>query len=109
MTSFRFRRHIVTMVGVVSIGGVVATGAAAGQSTAGRIAEPTPRPEGPIQNHGAVRYVAPAGWTVQSGGNGITLLTGPVKREDRPCEIRMLPPVPVTGDLATEGAAFVQG
>ena len=110
MTSIRFRRYFSTMVGVVAAcGGMVAASAAFGQSTAGRPPEPTPRPKGAIQAHGEVRYVAPAGWTVKSGGNGITLLNGPVKRQDQPCEIRMLPPVQGRGDLATEGAAFVQG
>src|SRR5579862_6373652 len=71
-------------------------------------AQPEPRPEGQVQHHGAIGFIAPAGWTVQNGGNGITTLTYPVAPQEQPCEIRMLPPTRGQGDLATMGAAMVQ-
>jgi len=86
---------------------LITPGAAFSQSSEGRLA-PNPRPEGPIRAHGAVRYVAPPAWTVQAVANGTTVLTGPVKREELPCEIRMLAPISVRGDLATIGATIVQ-
>jgi hypothetical protein len=107
--SIRLRHHFSTMISVVAlVGAVFAAGAASGQSPADRLVGPTPRPEGPSQLHGGVRYVAPAGWTVQSGGNGLTILTGPVKPQDQPCEIRMFPPMAAGGDLSTQGAALAQ-
>lgn len=78
-----------------------------GQSTTDRFAGLTPRPVGGIQLHGTVGYVPPVGWRVQNGGGGMTILTGPVPGNERPCEIWMLPPMPVQGDLATQGAALV--
>jgi hypothetical protein len=108
--SVRFRRQFSTMVSLVALVGVgAASSAAFGQSAAGRLVGPTPQPEGPSQVHSGVRYVPPAGWNVQNGGNGVTVLTGPVKREDQPCEIRMLPPMAARGDLPTLGASLVQG
>lgn len=81
--------------------------AALGQSSDDQLV-PIPRPEGPSRTHGAVRYVAPVGWTVQGSVNGVTVLTGPVKREELPCEIRMMPPISMRGDPATIGATIVQ-
>jgi hypothetical protein len=83
------------------------SGAALGQSSDDQLV-PLPRPQGPSRTHGAVRYVAPAGWTVQGSANGATVLTGPVKREELPCEIRMMPPMSMRGDPATIGATIVQ-
>jgi hypothetical protein len=104
-----FRSHFSAMVNAVAlVAAAVAAGAASGQSPPDRVTAPTPRPQGPSQVHAGVRYVPPAGWTVQRGPVGLTILTGPVKREDQPCEIRMLPPMPARGDLATQGAALVQ-
>ena len=79
------------------------------QATTGRFAGVTPRPKGPIRAHGAIHYVAPAGWTVRNGTDGVTTLTGRVPRNELPCEIWMLPPMPIQGDLATQGAALVAG
>ena len=84
-----------------------APGAVSGQSSNEQPAA-TPRPDGPSQAHGAIHFIAPAGWTVQKGVNGLTVLTRPVKREELPCEIRMLAPITVRGDLATIGATIVQ-
>jgi hypothetical protein len=87
---------------------VMASAALLGQSTADRFAGLTPRPKGPIETHGKVSYVAPVGWKVQRGGDGITTLTGRVPANERPCEIWMLPPMPVQGELATQGLAVVE-
>ncbi len=81
--------------------------AAFGQST-DRFAGLTPRPVGPIQAHGTVGYIAPAGWSVKSGPGGITVLMGPVASAERPCEIWMLPPMPIQGDLASQGKALAE-
>jgi hypothetical protein len=89
-----------------------ATGAGAdetGQGAGENFAGVTPKPAGPIHMHGAVRYIAPAGWTVSDGADGVTTLTGRVAQNDLPCEIWMLPPIPAQGDLATEGMALVAG
>jgi len=110
IASIRFTRHFSAKSNVAAVFGLVGASAAAlGQSPADRFAAVIPRPEGPSRTHGAVGYVAPTGWTVQSTGDGVTILTGRVKQEDRPCEIRMLPPMPAQSDLATQGAALVQG
>src|SRR5579862_3196555 len=69
----------------------------------------TPRAEGPLQHHGAVGFIAPAGWTVQSGQGGLTVLSHAVNPQDQPCEIRMLPPAAAQGDLAQMGVQLVQG
>lgn len=82
-------------------------GAALGQLSDDQLV-PLPRPEGPSRTHGTVRYVPPAGWTVQGSANGVTVLTGPVKREELPCEIQMMPPISARGDPATIGATMVQ-
>jgi hypothetical protein len=89
----------VTLVGLAS-----STVAALGQPTN----DPVPRADGAAQLHGAVGYIAPAGWTIQHAPNGITVLTGPVKPEDRPCELRMLALTAAQNDLATQGANIVQ-
>lgn len=72
------------------------------------VAQPIVRPEGQVQYHGTVGFIAPTGWTARNGGNGLTVLTFPVAPQDQPCEIRMLPPMQVSGDLATQGASMVQ-
>lgn len=69
----------------------------------------TPRAEGPLQHHGAVTFIAPAGWTVQSAPGGLTVLSHAVNPQDQPCEIRMLPPAAAQGDLAQVGVQLVQG
>lgn len=76
--------------------------------SAAALAQPTPRPEGQVQHHGAVGYIVPAGWTVQNAGAGVTILTLPVAPQLQPCQIRMLPPTRVQGDLATLGFGLVQ-
>jgi hypothetical protein len=85
-------------------------------SSAGALAQPSrdrfagivPRPDGPLQFHGSVGFIAPAGWTVQKAANGATILTRQVNPQDRPCMITMLPPMRGQGDPATQGAALVQ-
>jgi hypothetical protein len=77
--------------------------------SAAALAQPTPRPEGQLQHHGAIGFIAPAGWTARDGGNGLTVLTFPVAPQEQPCEIRMLPPMRLSGDLATQAASMVQG
>jgi hypothetical protein len=67
-----------------------------------------PRSEGPIQHHGAVGFIAPAGWTAQQGRNGATILTHQVDRDMQPCQIMLLPPAPAQGDLGTMGVSMVQ-
>lgn len=68
----------------------------------------TPRAEGPLQHHGAVSFIAPAGWTVKPGSGGLTVLTHAVNPQEQPCEIRMLPPAQAQGDLAHMGVEMVQ-
>lgn len=70
--------------------------------------DPMPRADGPTQLHGTVGYIAPPGWMIQRAAGGITVLTGPVKPQDRPCELRMLALRPAENDLATQGAGIVQ-
>jgi hypothetical protein len=106
ITSMRFTRHVSPLSISAALFALVT--AAFGQSTADRFAGLTPRPLGRTQAHGTVGYVPPVGWKVQIGGDGITTLTGPVPREERPCEIWMLPKRPVRRELATEGAALVE-
>ena len=68
----------------------------------------TPRPEGSPQRHGEIGFIAPAGWTVQRGPNGITELAHAVNPQEQPCEIRMLPPAAAQGDPAQMGFQMVQ-
>jgi hypothetical protein len=68
-----------------------------------------PRPEGPVQHHGQVGFIAPDGWTVQQNPNGATVMTHPMSPDQQPCQIMMLTPMPVQGDLATMGASLVRG
>lgn len=82
--------------------------AAFGQSTPDRFSGLTPRPEGPIRTHGAVSYIAPVRWKVQDTMDGVTILTGPVPDNERPCEIWILPPIPAQGELADEGVALLE-
>jgi len=91
----------------VFVGTVLASGDVCAQSTSDRYAGVTPRPEGPIRAHGAVQYIAPVGWTVKAGADGLTKLTGRVPKNERPCEIWLLPPAPAEADLATQGADLV--
>ena len=106
----RFLRHFSALsISAALFALVMASTAAFGQSAGDRFAGLTPRPVGPIQNHGTVGYVPPKGWRVQNGANGITILSGPVQDNDRPCEIWMLPPIQLQGELADEGAALVDG
>lgn len=108
-SSIRFVRHVSTLsISAALFALVMASTAAFGQSTTDRFAGLTPRPVGRIHAHGTVGYVPPVGWRVQNGSDGVTTLTGPVPDKDRPCEIWMLPPMPVQGELASEGAALVK-
>jgi hypothetical protein len=81
---------------------------ASAQSSNDRYAGVVPRPDGQLQLHGAVGFVAPPGWTVQQGANGVTTLTHPVNQQDQPCVIQMLPPMRAQGDPALQGASIVQ-
>jgi hypothetical protein len=109
IASIRFMRHVSTLsISAALFSLVMVSTAAFGQSTADQFAGLTPRPVGRIQAHGTVGYVPPVRWSVHHGRDGITTLTGPVPSEERPCEIWMLPPMPVQGELATEGAALVK-
>ena len=102
--SIRFR----CWCGVLALHWLLMTPVAAFSQSSEERLVPSPRPAGASQAHGGVRFVAPVGWTVQAVANGMTVLTGPVKREELPCEIRMLAPMSVRGDLATIGATIVQ-
>jgi hypothetical protein len=114
MIAIRFVRRVSTLsvsslsIHVALFALVMASTAAFGQAAADRFAGLTPRPVGPIQLHGTIGYVAPAGWTIKNGPEGVTILTGPVPDNERPCEIWMLPPIPLQGDMADAGVALVQ-
>src|SRR5260370_39556908 len=114
MIAIRFVRRVSTLsISSISFNAglfalVIGSAAAFGQAAADRFAGLTPRPVGPIQLHGTIGYVAPAGWTVKNGPEGVTILTGPVPDNERPCEIWMLPPIPLQGEMADQGGMFVQ-
>lgn len=67
-----------------------------------------PRSEGPLEHHGAIGFITPAGWTSQQGANNTTILTRAVDPSMQPCQIMLLPPARAQGDLATMGASMVQ-
>lgn len=109
IASIRFMRRASTLsISTALFTIVMAFTAAFGQSTEDRFAGLTPRPAGPVRTHGSVSYVAPKGWKVQNGSDGITTLTGRVAVNDQPCEIWMLPPIPLQGEMSDEGVMLVQ-
>ena len=90
----------------VSIALAVLCVTAANATGADHFAAASPRPSGSVRRHGAISFIAPAGWTVADGGNGMTTLTGPYRRTE-PCQIVMFPPVPAESDLAAQGIGLV--
>ena len=109
IASIRFMRRVSALsISAALLALVMASTASVGQSAGDRFAGLTPRPKGPIQTHGTVGYVPPVGWRVQPGPEGITVLSGLVPDNERPCEVWMLPPIPLQGELANEGVALVE-
>src|SRR5258708_7070861 len=109
IASIRFMRRVSTLsISAALLALVMASTASVGQSAGDGFAGLTPRPKGPIQTHGTVGYVPPVGWRVQPGPEGITVLSGLVPDNERPCEVWMLPPIPFQGELANEGVALVE-
>jgi hypothetical protein len=107
--SVRLRVHGSAISRVIAFLALAITSDAFSQAAADRFAGVTPGPAGQIRVHGAVRYIAPAGWSVKSGADGVTTLSGRVGSNELPCEIWMLPPMSIRGDLATHGTALVAG